>query len=70
MAQEIKTKLKDILLWINISKIANMYFNKQSKWLYDKIDENNAEFSSEEVKQLKGALIDLSYRIRKSAETL
>ena len=47
-----------------------MYFNKQSKWLYDKIDENNAEFSSEEVKQLKGALIDLSYRIRKCAETL
>lgn len=70
MAQEIKTKLKDILLWINISKIANMYFNKQSKWLYDKIDENNAEFSSEEVKQLKGALIDLSDRIRKCAETL
>ena len=47
-----------------------MYFNKQSKWLYDKIDENNAEFSSEEVKQLKGALIDLSDRIRKCAETL
>lgn len=70
MAQEIKTKLKDILLWINISKIANMYFNKQSKWLYDKIDENNSEFSSEEVKQLKGALIDLSDRIRKCAETL
>ena len=70
MAQEIKKKLSDILLWVNIGKIANHYFGKNSSWLYDKIDEKNTEFSSEEVEQFKGALTDLADRIRRCANTL
>ena len=70
MAQEIKKKLKDILLWINIGKIANHYFQKNSSWLYAKFDNENTEFTPEEVEQLKGALIDLSDRIRRCADTL
>lgn len=67
---EVKNKLRDILLWINIGKMANFYFNKNSSWLYDKIDEKDCEFTPEEVQQLKGSLVDLADRIRKCADTL
>ena len=67
---EVKNKLRDILLWINIGKMANFYFNKNSSWLYDKIDEKDCEFTPEEVQQLKGSLVDLAVRISKCADTL
>ena len=70
MALEVKSKLGDILLWINIGKMANVYFDKKSSWLYDKIDERNTEFSPEEIQQLKGSLVDLADRIRKCADSL
>lgn len=70
MALEVKSKLRDVLLWINIGKIANVYFEKKSSWLYDKIDERNTEFTPEEILQFKGALVDLANRIRKCADTL
>ena len=70
MALEVKSKLGDILLWINIGKIANVYFDKKSSWLYDKIDERNTEFTQEEIQQLKGSLVDLADRIRKCADSL
>lgn len=64
IATEVKNKLRDILLWVNIAKIANHYFDKKSTWLYAKIDGESAEFKPDEVLQLKGALIDLAERIR------
>lgn len=70
MASEVKSKLRDILLWVNIAKIANHYFDKKSTWLYAKIDGESAEFKQDEVLQLKGALIDLADRIRKCADAL
>ena len=70
MAQVVKNKLRDILLWINIGKMANVYFDKKSSWLYDKIDERNTESSPEEIQQLKGSLVDLADRIRKCADSL
>ena len=70
MALEVKSKLGDILLWINIGKMANVYFDKKSSWLYDKIDERNTEFTPEEIQQFKGSLVDLADRIRKCAESL
>lgn len=70
-----KQKLSDILLDINISKLANRYFGKSSSWLYHKFDGidgngGKGEFSSEELQQLQAALYDLSDRIRKAADTL
>lgn len=75
MATQAKEKLKDILLNINIAKLAKQYFNRSSGWLYHKLDgiDGNGgtnDFSPEELEQLRGALYDLSDRIRKAADTL
>ncbi|MCQ2335912.1 MAG: DUF5053 domain-containing protein [Paludibacteraceae bacterium] len=70
-----KQKLKDILLDINISKIANRYFNRSSSWLYhklDRIDGNGGvdDFSAEELENLKNGLLDLADRIKCAADKL
>lgn len=70
-----KQKLKDILLDINISKIANRYFNRSSSWLYHKLDRIDGncgvdDFSAEELKTLKNGLIDLADRIKCAADKL
>lgn len=75
MEQTPKQKLSDILLDINISKLANRYFGKSSSWLYHKFDGidgngGKGEFSQEELRQLQAALYDLSDRIRTAADTL
>ena len=70
MASEVKNKLRDILLWINIGKIANYYFDKKATWLYDKIDGIADGFTQEELSQLKVSLVDLADRIRKCADNL
>ena len=70
MALEVKNKIRDILLWINIGKMANVNFDQKSSWLYSKIEENDTEFTPEVLLQFKGALIDLADRIRKCADSL
>jgi hypothetical protein len=56
MALEVKNKIRDILLWINIGKMANVYFDKKSSWLYSKIDENDTEFTPEELQIGRGVV--------------
>ncbi len=75
METNAKQKLSDIILDINIAKVANRYFGKSSGWLYHKfngIDGNGkpTDFTPEELRQLKGALCDLADRIRKAADNL
>ena len=75
MATNAKQKLYDIIVDINLSKIANRYFGKSSGWLYHKFDGRDGngketDFSPEELEQLRGALYDLADRIRKAADTL
>ena len=75
METNAKQKLSDIILDINIAKVANRYFGKSSGWLYHKfngIDGNGkpTDFTTEELRQLKGALCDLADRIRKAADNL
>lgn len=75
MEQTPKQKLSDILLDINISKLANRYFGKSSSWLYHKFDGidgngGKGEFTQDELRQLQAALYDLSDRIRTAADTL
>lgn len=72
---DMKKKLKDILMVISWRELSNTYFHKSSSWLYHKmdgIDGNGGEggFSEHEAMQLRGALIDLSERIRRAADEI
>lgn len=71
----IKSQLNDIGLFITIGKISNEYFGKSSSWLYNKIngvDGNGGVggFTEGEKERFKNALIDLSERIRRTAEEI
>lgn len=72
---DMKKKLKDILMIISWRELANDYFHKSSSWFYHKmdgIDGNGGKggFSEMEAHQLRGALIDLSERLRKAADEI
>lgn len=72
---DMKSKMKDILMSISWRDFANTYFQKSSSWFYHKmdgIDGNGGEggFDEEEAEQMRGALIDLSNRIRRAAESI
>lgn len=71
---QVREKLQDILLDINIAKLAKRYFGKSSSWLYHKFDGTDGridtEFSPEELQTLKGALCDLADRLRAAADRL
>ena len=70
-----KQQMSDILLSISWGCLARDYFSKSASWFYNKfngIDGNRkpTEFSLEERIQLKGALCDLSERIRRAADSI
>ncbi len=72
---DMKKKLKDILMVISWRELANSYFHKSSSWFYHKmdgIDGNGGKggFTEMEAIQLRGALIDLSERLRKAADEI
>lgn len=72
---DVKSKMSDILVAISWREIARTYFGKSSSWLYHKldgIDGNGGKggFTPEEAQQLKGALWDLSDRIRRAADSI
>lgn len=72
---EIKRELSDILLDINVAKLAVRYFDKSPSWLYHKfdgIDGNGGTggFTDAELELLKGALCDLADRIRAAADRI
>ena len=70
-----KKQLEDLLVSISWRDLAYRYFGKSGSWLYHKLDgvdgnKKPTEFSIEERYQLKGALIDLSERIRRAADAI
>ena len=72
---DMKKKVKDIMMAISWRDFANTYFHKSSSWFYHKmdgIDDNGGKggFNQDETEQLRGALIDLSNRIRRAAEEI
>ena len=72
---DMKKKLKDVLMAISWREFANTYFQRSSSWFYHKmdgIDGNGGKggFNEEEVEQMRGALTDLSNRIRRAAENI
>lgn len=71
----VKEKLRDVLAEVSYGQLCMQYFHKTPSWLYNKINRNivngkPSEFTDEEIVQLKGALCDLSTRIRRAADTL
>ena len=71
----VKQRIQDILLCVSWREIANTYFARSASWLYHKlngIDGNGGVggFTANEKEQLRGALFDLSERIRRAAETI
>lgn len=72
---DMKRKVKDIMMAISWRDFANTYFHKSSSWFYHKMDGiggngGKGGFNQEEAEQLRGALIDLSNRIRRAAEEI
>lgn len=75
VVRDMKRKVKDILMAVSWRDFANTYFQRSSSWFYHKmdgIDGNGKEggFNQEELDQMKGALVDLSDRIRRVADSL
>ena len=77
LAEEIRVreKMEAILPMISVSYLAKHYFGKSSSWLYHKMDGRDGNgkptcFTAEEIEELKGALLDLSNRIRRAAESI
>lgn len=71
----VKAQLQDILLHVSWGDLSREYFGKSGSWLYHKLDgvdgnKKPIDFSVEERYQLKGALIDLSERIRRAADSI
>lgn len=70
-----KKKLYDLLVAISWADLSRTYFGKSSSWLYHKMDGRDGngkptDFTPEEAMQLKGALVDLSDRIRRAADLI
>lgn len=73
--ETMKAQLSDLLISISWSDLARRYFGKSGSWLYHKLDgidgnKKPTEFSEEEKCILKGALVDLSNRIRHAADNI
>lgn len=72
---DMKSRIKDILMIVSWREFANTYFRKSSSWFYHKMDGIDGNggtggFNEAEVEQMRGALIDLSNRIRRAAENI
>lgn len=68
-----RSKLNDILVSVSWGHIAMDYFGKKPPWLHHKLEtENGCEecFTEEELLQFKGALCDLTDRIRRVADSI
>nr|DAT42015.1 MAG TPA: protein of unknown function (DUF5053) [Caudoviricetes sp.] len=71
----VKQRLQDILLSVSWREIANTYFDRSASWLYHKLDGIDGNggvggFTDQEKEQLRGALVDLSDRIRRAADNI
>lgn len=71
----VKQRLQDILLSVSWREVANTYFDRSASWLYHKLDGIDGNggiggFTDKEKEQLRGALVDLSDRIRRAADNI
>lgn len=72
--ETVKQKMSDILLDVSWAKISEKYFGKSRSWLYHKLDGMNNgkpdDFDDTEKEILRNALLDLSSRIAKCADSI
>lgn len=71
----VKQRLQDILLSVSWRDIANTYFDRSASWLYHKLDGIDGNggvggFTDKEKERLRGALVDLSDRLRRAADNI
>ena len=71
----VKQRIQDIQLLVSWREIARTYFVKSSSWLYHKLDGIDANrgvggFTEEEKVMLRGALCEVSNRIRAAADRI
>ena len=71
----VKQRLQDIPLSVSWRDIANTYFDRSASWLYHKLDGIDGNggvggFTDKEKEQLRGALVDLSDRLRRAADNI
>lgn len=72
---DMKSRVKGVMMAISWRDFANTYFHKSSSWFYHKMDGIDGNggtggFNAEEAELMRGALIDLSERIRRAAEEI
>lgn len=72
---EVKKRLQDIQLLVSWREIAHTYFGKSASWLYHKLDGIDGNggvggFTDEEKVMLRGALCDVSNRLRAAADRI
>ena len=73
---ELGMKVQDILVVIPWLEVANKYMHKHTSWLFAKIEGRTQDgtpvdpMTEEELKQFRGALYDVSARIRRVADLL
>ena len=73
---ELGMKVQNILVVISWLEITNNYMHKHTSWLFAKIEGRTKDGSpvdpmlDEELEQFRGALYDVSARIRRVADSL
>ena len=72
---DVKARLSDVYLDLNVRRLSHHYFDHSASWLYHKLDGIDGNggvggFTDEELEQLRAALLDFSARIRAAAEAL
>ena len=72
---ELMKKLDPIMPYLKWRQFSEDYFDKSVSWFYNKMHERDGrggtpKFTDEELEILKGGLVDLADRIRKTADEL
>lgn len=72
---EVKQRIQDIQMIVSWREIAHTYFGKSASWLYHKLDGIDGNggvggFTEDEKIMLRGALCEVSNRIRAAADRI
>lgn len=72
---EVKQRIQDIQMIVSWREIAHTYFGKSASWLYHKLDGIDGNggvggFTEDEKNMLRGALCEVSNRIRAAADRI
>jgi len=71
----VKQRIQDIQMLVSWRVIAHTYFGKSASWLYHKLDGIDGNggvggFTEDEKNMLRGALCEVSNRIRAAADRI